>query len=230
VWRHTLDRGGGREHKETDVPGRIHIDLFSSLDGVQQAPGGPEEDPEGGFAFGGWQAPLVDETDGAQVIDGIRSMDALLLGRRTYDIFAGYWPQQLDGADSEIAVTFDRIPKYVASRGAPQLSWRDSHLLGGDLSAEIAALRERHSETHVIGSIDFARTLVAEELFDQLNLWVYPVVLGAGKRLFPADGPAAGLELLEAPVASARGSVLLRYGPTGQVPRTGDMGRPDLGL
>jgi dihydrofolate reductase len=205
------------------MSGRIHIDLFTTLDGVGQAPGGPEEDTEGGFAFGGWQAPLFDDTVGAQVDEGIKAMDALLLGRRTYDIFASFWPHQLDGPDAGIARKFDEIPKYVASRGAPQLDWRDSHLLGRDLAAELSALRERHQEIHVIGSINFARTLVAEGLFDQLNLWVYPIVLGAGKRLFTADGPPASLELLSAGAASEKGAVLLRYGWAGPVPATGDM-------
>lgn len=211
------------------MPGRIIIDLFSSLDGVQQAPGGPEEDPEGGFAYGGWQAPLTSAVDGEQIMAGIRATDALLLGRRTYDIFAGYWPLQFESSDSEIARIFEAIPKYVASRGDPDLTWRDSHLLGGDLAAEIATLRDRHEQTHVIGSIDFARTLVAEGLFDELNLWVYPVVLGAGKRLFDADGPALGLELLAPPEASSRGTVLLRYGP-GPAVTTGDMSADDDGV
>ncbi len=205
------------------MAGRIHIDLFTTLDGVGQAPGGPDEDTDGGFAFGGWQAPLFDETVGAQVDEGIQAMDALLLGRRTYDIFASYWPNHLDGPEGDIGRKFDAIPKYVASRGEPELSWRDSHLLGSDLAAELSALRERHQEIHVIGSIDFARTLVAENLFDQLNLWVYPIVLGAGKRLFTADGPPAALELISAGPASAKGAVLLRYGPTGSAPATGDM-------
>ena len=205
------------------MPGRILIDLFTTLDGVAQAPGGPDEDTESGFAFGGWQAPLIDEVDGSQVAAGMVTMDALLLGRRTYDIFASYWPDQLDGPNSDIARKLDGIPKYVASRGAPRLSWRDSHLLGSDLVAELAALRERHQEIHVIGSIDFARTLVAGGLFDQLNLWVYPIVLGAGKRLFTADGPPASLELLAAEPASKNGTVLLRYGWKGPVPATGDM-------
>jgi dihydrofolate reductase len=205
------------------MPGRIHIDLFTTLDGVSQAPGGPDEDTDGGFAFGGWQAPLIDETDGAQVDAGIQAMDALMLGRRTYDIFASYWPHQLDGPEASIARKFDAIPKYVASRGRPELSWRDSHQLGGDLAAEVSTLRERHQEIHVIGSINFARTLVAEGLFDQLNLWVYPIVLGAGKRLFPDDGPPAALELLSAEPPSAKGAVLLRYGFTGAAPATGDM-------
>jgi dihydrofolate reductase len=205
------------------VTGRIHIDLFTTLDGVSQAPGGPEEDNDGGFRFGGWQAPLIDEADGAQIIAGIRDMDALLLGRRTFDIFAGYWPHQLDGPESEIARKFDAIPKYVASRGAPNLTWRDSHLLGRELAAELARLRDRHEEIHVIGSINFARTLVADGLFDQLNLWVYPIVLGAGKRLFPADGPPTSLELLGAGTPSPAGTILLRYGPKGSTPETGDM-------
>ena len=208
------------------MAGRIEIDLFSTLDGVMQAPGGPEEDPSGGFGFGGWQAPMNDEAVGQQVFEGIRRMDALLLGRRTYDIFAAYWPNQLagdGGVENEIAAAFDAIPKYVASRGEPDLSWRRSHLLGPDLASEIDAIRERHREVHVIGSIDFARTLVAAGLFDQLNLWVYPIVLGAGKRLFPVDGPAMRLEPLSSSTVSDDGTLLLRYGPTGEVPETGDM-------
>ena len=205
------------------MAGRIHIDHFTTLDGVAQAPGGPDEDTDGGFAFGGWQAPLIDDTVGAQVDAGIQTMDALLLGRRTYDVFAGYWPHQLDGPAAGIARKFDTIPKYVASRGTPQLGWRGSQLLGRDLAAEVNALRERHQEIHVIGSIDFARTLVAEGLFDQLNLWVYPIVLGAGKRLFPDDGPPTALQLLAAEPVSEQGAVLLRYGSTGSVPATGDM-------
>ncbi len=209
------------------MTGRIHIDLFTTLDGVAQAPGGPDEDTDGGFAFGGWQAPLIDDTDGAQIAEGIHAMDALMLGRRTYDIFAGYWPHHLEGPDADIARKFDAIPKYVASRGAPELAWRDSHLLGRDLAAEMGVLRERHREIHVIGSIDFARTLVADGLFDQLNLWVYPIVLGPGKRLFTADGPPLSLELLSAAAPSRKGTVLLRYGPTGSAPATGDMSRTD---
>jgi dihydrofolate reductase len=207
------------------MSGRIHIDLFTTLDGVAQAPGGPDEDTDDGFEFGGWQAPLLDDTVAAQVAEGIQAMDALLLGRRTYDIFAAYWPNQLDGPAAEIARKFDAIPKYVASRGAPKLGWRDSQLLGGDLVAELSALRERHQEIHVIGSIGFARTLVADGLFDRLNLWVYPIVVGAGKRLFTADGPSTSLELLAAEAASEKGAVLLRYGSKGSTPATGDMTR-----
>jgi dihydrofolate reductase len=205
------------------VAGRISIDIFSTLDGVAQAPGGPDEDTSDGFRFGGWQAPLIDATVGAQVGQGIDTMDALLLGRRTYDIFASYWPGQLEGSNSGIALTFDGIPKYVASRGAPELPWRDSHRIGVDLPAEVEEIRDRHQDIHVIGSIDFARTLVAAGLFDRLNLWVYPIVVGAGKRLFPDDGLPTTLRLLEAPAPSENGAVLLRYGPVGGEPATGVM-------
>jgi len=209
------------------MSGRIQIDLFTTLDGVAQAPGGPDEDSDGGFTFGGWQAPLLDTTDGAQIGEGIDSMDALLLGRRTYDIFAGYWPHHLDGPEGGIGRKFEAIPKYVASRGTPELVWNNSHLLGSDLVAELTALRERHEEIHVIGSIAFARTLVADGLFDRLNLWVYPIVVGPGKRLFTAEGPPASLELLAAEPPSKKGAVLLRYGWKGPVPATGDMSRQD---
>jgi dihydrofolate reductase len=205
------------------MAGRITIDLFTTLDGVAQAPGGPDEDTSDGFAFGGWQAPLIDETVGAQVDEGIDAMDALLLGRRTYDIFAGYWPHQVGGANDKIARKFDDVPKYVASRGEPELPWRDSHLIGEDVAAQVEAIRDRHREIHVIGSIDFARTLVAGGLFDQLNLWVYPITVGPGKRLFPHDGVPSTLRLLEAPAVSEKGAVLLRYGPAGGAPETGTM-------
>lgn len=209
------------------MTGSIHIDLFSTLDGVMQAPGGPEEDLENGFAYGGWQAPIDDELVGEQVSAGIRTMDALLLGRKTYDIFAGYWPKYGDGPAAEIARTFDAIPKYVASRGTPDLPWQGSQQLGPDLPAAVEELRGRHENIHVIGSVDLARSLVAEGLFDVLNLWVYPIVVGPGKRLFPEDGPARGLRLLEPPLAGERGALLLRYGPGSEHVATGDMGDAD---
>ncbi|MFN7150469.1 MAG: dihydrofolate reductase family protein, partial [Microthrixaceae bacterium] len=102
-----------------------------------QGPGGSDEDLDGGFEFGGWQAPLIDEVVGRQVDDGLDGMVALLLGRRTYDIFAGYWPEQEHGEDEGIAQLFNRVPKYVASRSSPTLKWDNSHLLGGDLSTAI---------------------------------------------------------------------------------------------
>lgn len=199
--------------------GRLHIDLFVTLDGVAQAPGAPEEDRSGGFPFGGWQSPLMDDLVGREVTEGLAQMDALLLGRKTYDIFAAYWPHQ----GNEIGRKLNAVPKYVASRGAPELGWQDSTLLGGDLVAEVEAVRERHKSTHVIGSVGLVQTLLAERLFDVLTLWVYPIVLGQGKKVFPDGARASGLMLLEPPQAGTSGAVMLRYGPTGADPETGDM-------
>ncbi|RHA37742.1 dihydrofolate reductase family protein [Cellulomonas rhizosphaerae] len=199
--------------------GRLHIDLFVTLDGVAQAPGAPEEDQSDGFPFGGWQAPLMDDLVGQKVTDGIAQMDALLLGRKTYDIFAAYWPHQ----GNEIGRQLNAVPKYVASRGTPELGWADSTLLGGDLVAEVGAVRDRHENTHVIGSVDLVQTLLAERLFDVLTLWVYPIVLGQGKKVFPDGARASGLTLIELPQAGSSGAVMLRYAPTGADPETGDM-------
>jgi len=199
--------------------GRVHIDLFTTLDGVAQAPGGPQEDPSDGFPWGGWQAPLIDETAGQWVMDGMAGLDALLLGRRTYDIFASYWPHQ----DDAIGRLFDAVPKYVASRGRPELGWAGSTLLGADLAAEVHALRERHEHVHVIGSVDLVQSLLAQDLFDVLTLWVHPVVLGQGKRVFPGGATPARVRLVEPPLASPNGIVRLLYAPTGGAPTTGDM-------
>jgi dihydrofolate reductase len=199
--------------------GLVQIDLFTTLDGVAQAPGAPEEDTDGGFAFGGWQAPLIDDLVGEQVTAGIAALDALLLGRRTYDIFAAYWPHQTDA----IAHVLNRVPKYVASRGTPALSWPDSTLLGPDLGQAVDELRDRHANVHVIGSVDLVQTLLAEQLFDRLNLWVYPLVLGSGKRVFAGGTVPASLSLVDPAVTSPKGAVLLRYAPTGATPATGDM-------
>src|SRR5262250_1792814 len=119
--------------------GLVHIELFATLNLVGQAPGGPDEDPVG-FPFGGWQAPLLDEAAGAQILAAYEGTDALLLGRRTYDIFAAYWPHQ----DDEIGTLFNRVPKYVASRGTPELSWAGSSQLGPDLPTAVREIRDRH--------------------------------------------------------------------------------------
>jgi dihydrofolate reductase len=209
--------------------GRILIDLFTTLDGVAQAPGGPDEDPSGGFPFGGWQAPFRDDVAGRHIMNGITRLDALLLGRRTYDIFAAYWPNYGEGEDNPIAQKFNRVPKYVASRGRPSLEWAGSTQLGSDVLAEVDALRDRHREIHVIGSVDFAHTLINAQLFDELVLWVYPIVLGQGKKVFP-DGVEPGRLRLVAPAESgSAGAVSLRYAPDG-TPTTGDMSQPDRGV
>ncbi|MFB4350528.1 dihydrofolate reductase family protein [Microbacterium sp. CR_7] len=202
------------------MTGRILIDLFSTLDGVAQGPGGVGEDTSGGFAFSGWQAGYPSSGVGPEITKGMEGLDALLLGRRTYDIFAAYWPHHTDGPSGEIGQLFDRVPKYVASRDADlALEWQGSSRVGADLAAEIADLRARHREVHVIGSIDFVHTLLAEGLFDQLNLWVYPILLGAGKKVFDDGALPSVLELLEPPVTDAEGVTLLRYGRTERTPQ-----------
>ena len=204
------------------MTGRILIDLFSTLDGVAQGPGGVGEDTSGGFTFSGWQAGYPSSGVGPEIAKGMEGLDALLLGRRTYDIFASYWPHHTDGPSGEIGQLFDRVPKYVATRDADlALEWPGSSRVGADLAAEIADLRARHREVHVIGSIDFVHTLLAEGLFDQLNLWVYPILLGAGKKVFRDDALPAVLELLERPVTDAEGVTLLRYGRTDRTPAVG---------
>jgi len=204
------------------MTGRITIDLFVTLDGVAQAPGGPEEDTSGGFPWGGWQAPFEDPVIGKRIGDGIRGLDALLLGRRTYDIFAAYWPQHTSGDMGFIGQKFDDVPKYVASRGNPELEWKGATLLGPDIAAEVDRLRSQHDDIHVIGSVDFVHTLLAGELYDELVLWTYPIVLGEGKKVFPNGAAPARLSLVGEPLPGPTGVVELRYAPHGR-PTTGDM-------
>ncbi|MFD6881818.1 MULTISPECIES: dihydrofolate reductase family protein [unclassified Rhodococcus (in: high G+C Gram-positive bacteria)] len=209
--------------------GLIEIELFTTLDLVGQAPGGPEEDPEG-FPFGGWQAPLLDAVTGAQIGAAYEGTDALLLGRRTYDVFAAYWPHQKGGEDSEIATLFNSVPKYVASRGNPDLSWAGSTKLGPDLVAAVREVRDRHEHIKVVGSLNLVQTLLREKLYDRLDLWVHPIVLGVGKKLFDGGGVPTNLTLLAPPVADPKGTVYLRYELADGTPETGDMSAPDRGV
>ncbi|WP_441959971.1 dihydrofolate reductase family protein [Mycolicibacterium houstonense] len=198
--------------------GVIDIELFATLDLVGQAPGGPDEDPEG-FPFGGWQAPLIDEVSGAQVDTAYAGTDALLLGRRTYDIFAAHWPHQ----DNEFGTLFNSIPKYVASRGTPELSWAGSTQLGPDLAGAVREVRDRHEKVKVVGSLDLVQTLLREKLFDHIDLWVHPIALGIGKKVFDGGVVPTNLTLLQPPEASPSGIVYLRYGLADGIPETGDM-------
>lgn len=198
--------------------GLIDIELFATLDLVGQGPGGPEEDPIG-FPFGGWQAPLVDEVAGGQVAAAYEGTDALLLGRRTYDIFAAFWPHQ----DDEFAALFNRIPKYVVSRGRPDLSWAGSTQLGPDLVGAVREIRDRHERVKVVGSLNLVQTLLREKLFDGIDLWLHPIMLGVGKKVFDGGVVPTNITLLQPPVASPKGSVYLRYGLAEGVPATGDM-------
>jgi dihydrofolate reductase len=202
--------------------GLIHIELFATLDLVGQSPGSPDEDPVG-FPFGGWQAPLVDEVTRAQVGAAYEGTDALLLGRRTYDIFVAYWPYQ----EGDIATLFNLVPKYVASRSKPDLSWAGSTQLGPDLAGAVREIRDRHEHVKVVGSLNLVQTLLGEKLFDRLDLWVHPVVLGVGKKVFDGGAVPTNVTLLEPPVAGPRGTLYLRYGLADGTPAAGDMSVPD---
>lgn len=201
--------------------GELIVTEFVTLDGVAQAPGEPDEDRDGGFSHGGWQAPLVDQESGRVMFEKASSMDALLLGRKTYEIFAGYWPN----APEEIPFTglLNGVPKYVASRTLSEpLAWQGSTLLAGDLAAAVAAVKERHDEVHVIGSLDLVQSLLRLGLVDRLSLWLYPLVLGSGKQVFGSGTVPAALRLAES-VAYPNGTVQLVYETAG-VPTYGDLG------
>jgi dihydrofolate reductase len=187
-----------------------------SLDGVMQAPGGPEEDPTGGFAFGGWTFNYWDEAMGRSM-NGLDGKDReLVLGRRTYEIFEAYWPYQ--PADNPIAQTLNAAKKHVASRTLKKLHWNNSTLLRGDVVAAVAALKsEAGLDLQIIGSGNLIQTLQAASLIDEYNVWTFPVVLGRGKRLFEAGAKASALRLV-ASQASTTGVVTSTYVPAGDVP------------
>ena len=199
--------------------GKLIVTEFLTLDGVAQAPGEPDEDREGGFSHGGWQMPLLDDASGAVMFQQASSMDALLLGRKTYDIFAGYWPKA--PADIPFTGLLNGVPKYVVSRTLTEpLAWANSSLVSGDLAGRVTEMKARHDEVHVIGSLDLAQSLLRAGLVDRLNLWVYPVVLGTGKRLFGEGTVPTALRLTES-VTHAHGTLQLTYEPAG-APTYGD--------
>ena len=198
---------------------KLVVGTFLTLDGVMQAPGGPEEDTEGGFKHGGWQAPLLDEESLSLITRDIGRMDALLLGRKTYDIFAAYWPKAT--TNKEIADKLNNAPKYVASRSRRRLEWNNSTLIQGDLSKEVARIKQKHGEVHVIGSGNLVQTLLRHDLVDRFNLWVYPLLLGTGKRLFGEGTVPAGLRLTSSR-AFPKGAIHLAYERAGK-PKHGDL-------
>jgi dihydrofolate reductase len=198
---------------EEDAMGELMVNMFVSLDGVLQGPGMPDEDREGGFEHGGWQAPYFDEESGKLITDHIAGLEALLLGRRTYEIFAAYWPQA--AASDPIAARLNSAPKYVASRTLDTVSWTNSKLIQGDVADAVARLKRDHGQIDVIGSGNLVQTLLRHDLVDRLNVWVYPVLLGSGKRLF-ADGTVpTALRLVES-ATFPKGAVLLAYQRTGK--------------
>jgi dihydrofolate reductase len=192
---------------------RIVVSDFMSLDGVVQAPGGAEEDTDGGFANGGWSMPFFDpETMGAAVGEAQASTDALLFGRRTWQTMAAAWPGR---AGDPFADRMNELRKYVASRTLTQadLTWTNSILLTGDLVDEVRRLRaESGGDIQIMGSSSVSRTLISHDLVDELLLMIEPIVLGGGKRLFPDDGKARTLKLVST-TTSATGVMICKYQP-----------------
>ncbi|GAA0905623.1 dihydrofolate reductase family protein [Pseudonocardia zijingensis] len=191
------------------------VTMFVSLDGVVQAPGGPDEDRDGGFAHGGWAAPYIDDDILSRAIGGAAQADALLLGRRTYEEFAEHWP--LAGPDDPIGSRWAAVPKYVASRTLTSVSWQNSTLLTGDTVAAVIELKKSDGgEIQVHGSGHLVQTLLEHDLVDELQLMVIPVVLGSGKRLFGGGAVPARFALVGS-ATTRSGVVVVRYVRAGAV-------------
>ncbi|KAA0980439.1 dihydrofolate reductase family protein [Pseudomonas sp. ANT_H12B] len=201
---------------------KLTVAVFISLDGVMQAPGGPQEDTSGEFRFGGWIVPYADEASGQAIQDLFAQPFELLLGRRTYDIFAAYWPhhQQADPNHRTIAHLFNSVPKHVATHRPDTLDWQNSHGLEENLVDAIRALKHRDgADLLTQGSGDLVRQLLAAGLVDELRLMIFPVVLGHGKRLFGDNALASAFTLVHSTSTSV-GVLITRYVRNGEV-RTG---------
>jgi dihydrofolate reductase len=199
---------------------KVIIGAMVSLDGVMQAPGGPLEDPTLGFNHGGWVAPLVDDVFGEEIGKMLSEPYDLLLGRKTYEIFAAHWPYAEGGPDDPIAKTFNSVTKYVATRKGLDLTWKDSVALS-DAASDVSKLkREEGPSLLTQGSTDLIQTLLADDLVDQINIFTFPIVLGQGKKLFGA-GSRAGAFRLIANRTSPNGILIAKYVRDGAV-KTGD--------
>ena len=189
---------------------KLVVGTFLTLDGVMQAPGGPNEDREGGFRHGGWLVPYFDEKFGQIMTEWTKRAGAFLLGRKTYEIFAASWPKSTDPAD-EIATALNTRPKFVASRTLDKVNWNNSHLLKGNVAEEVAKLKvQEGGEIQVHGSGDLLQTLLKHNLVDTLRIWLFPVVIGTGKRVF-GEGTIPGSFRLVDTQRTTPGAVLHVY-------------------
>ncbi|MEV5982473.1 dihydrofolate reductase family protein [Streptomyces sp. NPDC052114] len=195
---------------------KLTFTQFLTLDGVFQAPGGPDEDSSGGFEHGGWSFPYADEDFGGFITEVFDRADAFLLGRGTYEIFAGYWPKKTDPADP-VASRLNSLPKYVASTTLTEAGWPGTRIIGrDDLVKDVTALKERPGrELQMHGSGNLARSLLAHGLIDSLNLLTFPVVLGTGKRLFEEGGLPAAYRLTQSRTTS-KGVLIATYDRAGR--------------
>jgi dihydrofolate reductase len=190
----------------------IVVSEFLTLDGVMQGPGDPNEDRSEGFEHGGWQLAYFDDTFANEMNAGFERTEAYLFGRRTYEIFAGWWPNQ--GPDDPLAPIFNEAPKYVVSTTLSEpLPWQNSTLIHGDVPAEIARLKAgAGKDIQVIGSGELVRTLIKHRLVDRYQLMIHPLVLGTGKRLFQGDLAPTRLRLVDSK-PSSKGVLILTYEP-----------------
>jgi dihydrofolate reductase len=191
---------------------KVVVNEFLSLDGVAQAPGGADEDPSGGFAHGGWHMQYMqDEVAQRWALGSIVEAGGFLLGRRTYEIFAAYWPNA-SAEEQVIAEPLNMKPKYVASTTlSDPLEWQNSTVLEGDVAAAVSALKQEDGgDLHVIGSTQFVQTLIQDDLADEFRVMIDPVMLGGGKRIFRDDGLLRPLRLVDGQIAST-GAILATY-------------------
>lgn len=187
-----------------------------TLDGIMQGPGGPDEDRTNGFSLGGWAMRFVDDAAQRVIDETIAGEFDMLLGRRTYEIFAGYWPHQ---GDNPIAKAFNKATKFVVTRTLDQLDWNTSQRISGDVVDEIRRLKASEGPVlHVWGSSALLQTLIGADLIDEHRLWVFPVLLGEGKRLFEKGVPPRGLSLVTTR-STPSGVLLNTYRPAGPLPK-----------
>jgi dihydrofolate reductase len=197
---------------------RLTLQIFLTLDGVMQAPGGPTEDPSGGFEHGGWSFAFGDEDFGAAVSGWFNDAEAFLLGRKTYEIFAAHWPRITDAADP-IATTLNALPKYVVSKTLTAAGWNNSTVVRGDLVAEVERLKALPGkELQVHGSGALAQALIEANLIDEYRVFTFPLHLGSGRKLFGEGLRSAALRLLDSRTTGA-GVVIASYAPAGPVPQ-----------
>ena len=195
--------------------GTLTIATFVTLDGVMQAPGGPDEDRDGGFEHGGWSFPYFSDDMGDVINSAFAHADCFLLGRRTYEIFAASWPNFPD-QDDPVASKLNTLPKYVVSTTLDNAEWEPTTIIRGDVPAEVTKLKEQYEgEVQVHGSAGLAQTLHAHGLIDEYRMFVEPVVLGTGKRLFESGAAPTALRLVETE-PMGKGTVLAIYRPAGE--------------
>lgn len=197
------------------IMGKLTVTSFVTLDGVMQAPGGPEEDRENGFSYGGWVFPYFDEGLGQHINEIFTRAGAFLLGRTTYDIFSQYWPKITDENDA-VASALNHLPKYIASTTTKQFSWNNSYALE-DLVATITELKKNLSaELQIHGSCGLIQSLLKGDLIDEFNVFIFPLVLGQGKRLF-SQGIAPQAFKVTKTVALTKGGTYLQLQAAGEI-------------